>query len=64
MQSTFTLGQEIMQSFVLPDHTAAPAMREGGTSCQLNVLTSTARAQGDETQHFFLVPDCKWMAKY
>lgn len=30
MQSTFTLGQEIMQSFVLPDHTAAPAMREGG----------------------------------
>lgn len=32
MQSTFssaTLGQEIMQSFVLPDHTAAPAMQEG-----------------------------------
>lgn len=31
MQSTFssgTLGQEIMQSFVLPDHTTAPAMRE------------------------------------
>lgn len=32
MQSTFssaTLGQEIMQSFVPPDHTAAPEMQEG-----------------------------------
>lgn len=31
MQSTFsgaTLGQGIMQSFVLPDHTAAPTMQE------------------------------------
>lgn len=32
MQSTFssaTLGEEIMQSFVLLDHTAAPAAQEG-----------------------------------
>lgn len=46
MQSTFTLGQEIMQSFVLPDHTAAPAMQEWGTSRQLNVLTINGAREG------------------